>query len=66
MLYLAGIIRREAGTDGVSEISSRLWMVLASLERSKVLAVMMTVEWTSLLFVIRDLAVSSTSPFLNP
>lgn len=31
MLYFVGIFRRDAGTEGEREISSRLWMTSASL-----------------------------------
>lgn len=31
MLYLVGIIRRDGGTEGDKEISSRLWMFSAKL-----------------------------------
>jgi hypothetical protein len=31
MLYLVGIFLRDAGTEGEREISSRLWMISASL-----------------------------------
>ncbi len=35
MLYLVGIFLREAGTDGDSEMSRRLWMISAKLENDR-------------------------------
>lgn len=37
ILYLVGIIRRDGGTEGDKEISSRLWMFSAKLEIKAVL-----------------------------
>ena len=55
MLYLLGIIRRDGGTEGDKEISSRLWMLSAKLVIISVLDMTYPQEERYLRFMITHL-----------
>ena len=62
ILYLVGMIRRDGGTDGGKDISSRLWMFSAKLEIISVLDRKFPKKQRILTFYDRSF-VSSISPF---